>query len=538
MGCVTPRRRSPDCLSSPLRAISRSTSSTTLGALTTLTNASTFVSDAPEPTKDCKTDAGSDGSNSDVDEFAELKQRRAEMAAMASRVLALYDAGVPLFTRGALRQLGLQLDHNAGVRSGDRNATVTVCGIDGRRVRLTTQSGAVSATAVHPDIVLVNVKPQIDYWNIEKLTGNALWHIRRYDPTRAFLPLRISHIQEARYRDANGTISSSGSSTVAELASGLASVSLSTTEAKPSLATVPAPQARLNVDELQAAFRRHRDTWEASDACHQLRETLFASLAPQLVPRGRAIVRKIVAFACSSMTEEREGGSARHAVQHAMMLTVRDVLEQIQADAEGGAETQLDSDSETDSEADGIAVKAATTREAPQPVAVDCFAQDPAYDAADRAVLAMEGVSVLEDPYGFLAVDETTVVISVAPSVPVRQIVTDIARPAAMIWGRIVDEGAAAAAGARPSSVLVDDMGGLADPASSRVQQMIEADYAEFDFPRDPHNFGTVDGVAIYVRTSPAARPPTPPLTDDQAGWSASLFQRLHRTLLCQTTLT
>lgn len=383
------------------------------------------------------------------------------------------------------------------------------------------------------DAYLYSVKPQIDYWTIEKLTGNALWHIRRYDPARTFLPLRISHIQEARYRDANGTISANGSSTVAELASDLASMSLST--ADPAPATALPPRVRLHVDELQVVFQRHREEWEASEACHQLRETLFASLAPQLVPRGRGAVRKIVAFACSSMTEEREGGSARHAVQHAMVLTVRDVLEQIQAGAGVDAERQLGTDSENDSETDETPTKESTSRKVAQPITVACFAQDPAYDAADRTVLAMEGISVLEDPYGFLAVDETTVVISVAPSVPVRQIVADIARPAAMIWGRIVDDGAT---GARSSSPLVDDMGGWSDPASSRVKQMIEADYAEFDFPRDPHNFGTVDGVALYVRTSPMVRPPSPPLTDDQAGWSASLFQRLHRTLLCQPTLT
>lgn len=126
-----------------------------MGALTTLTSASTAVPDAPVHAKASKNDAGPDGSDSDVDEFAELKQRRAEMAAMASRVVALYDAGVPLFTRDALRQLGLQLDHHTGVRSGEKNAAITVCGMDGCRVRLTTQSGAVSATAVHPDIVLV-----------------------------------------------------------------------------------------------------------------------------------------------------------------------------------------------------------------------------------------------------------------------------------------------------------------------------------------------------------------------------------------------
>ncbi|CAK7218523.1 hypothetical protein SCUCBS95973_003517 [Sporothrix curviconia] len=527
--------------------------------MTTLaSNASTAAPDElPPQRKTTKTgDATSDASDSDTDEFAELKQRRVEMAALASRVLALYDAGVPLFTRETLSNVALQLDHLTGVRSGEKNATITVAGMDGRQVRLATQSGAVSATAVHPDIVLVNVKPQIDYWTIEKLTGNALWHIRRFDPSRALLPLRISHVQEARYRDAGGTISARGSSTVAELASALAHMALSAADATP--AHAPAPRERVGVDELQAAFQRHRDQWEASDACQQLRETLFVSLAPQLVPRGRATVHKVVAFACSSMTKEREGGSARHAVQHAMVLTVRDVLENIQSGGqehvqrEGGGggrtrapESESDSDSETDSAAgsspdetigETLANDTATNRKTARPITVDCFAQDPAYDAADRAVLAMEGISVLEDPYGFLAVDETSVVISVAPSVPVRQIVADIARPAAMIWGRIVDGGAGGDAARSLASPLIDDMGGWSDPASSRVKQMIEADYAEFDFPRDPHNFGTVDGVALYVRTAPMQRPPSPPPTADQAGWGSLLFQKLHRTLLCQPT--
>ena len=97
----------------------------------------------------------SSSSDSDTNDFTELKQRRAEMAAVADRILALYDAGVPLFTRENLRNIALQLDRDAGVRCGEQNATITVAGMDGRQVRLTTQSGAVSATAVHPDIVLV-----------------------------------------------------------------------------------------------------------------------------------------------------------------------------------------------------------------------------------------------------------------------------------------------------------------------------------------------------------------------------------------------
>ncbi len=360
------------------------------------------------------------------------------------------------------------------------------------------------------------MKPQIDYWTIEKLTGRALWHVRRFDALAAYLALRIGHSQEARYRDAaSGTVSTTGASTVAELARSLATIFSS----QPLLALpeLLAPRPRLAIDQVRSAFHQHRAVWEASEACRQLRTTLAASLAPQLIPHGRTVIRKIVAFACSSMTEEREGGSARHAVQHAMMMTVRDVLERMQ---NAGSESDLDQVDQAEK----------TDR-----VTVQCFAQDPAYDAVDRALLAEEGVAVLDDPHGFLAVDETSFVISVAPSVPVRQIVADIARPAAMIWGRVLSEkdADAVAAGAR-CSPLVEDMGGWLDPASSRVRQMIVSSYSEYDFPRDRRNFGTVDGVALYVRQPTASLVPVRTAANERGTWGAALLQRLQRALICQ----
>lgn len=155
MGCLTPRRRSPNRLaSSTALSCSASTASSVLTALAS--SASTVVQDdAPVPTGTAKRGSASDSTDSDADGFAELKQRRAEMAVVASRVWALYEAGVPLFTREALRHLGRQLDHHAGLRAGAKNAAITVSGMDGRQVPLVTQSGAVSASAVHPNIVLV-----------------------------------------------------------------------------------------------------------------------------------------------------------------------------------------------------------------------------------------------------------------------------------------------------------------------------------------------------------------------------------------------
>jgi len=75
-----------------------------------------------------------------------------------------------------------------------------------------------------------------------------------------------------------------------------------------------------------------------------------------------------------------------------------------------------------------------------QHVAVDgiqCFAQDPLYEDPDREVLKESGVSVLDNPRAFLEVDETSVVFCLSAKTAVRQVVTDIARPALLIWNRV-----------------------------------------------------------------------------------------------------
>ena len=68
---------------------------------------------------------------------------------------------------------------------------------------------------------------------------------------------------------------------------------------------------------------------------------------------------------------------------------------------------------------------------------IKCYAQDPIYMAEDKAVLAEAGFTVVNDPRGFLHVDNASVVISVSPDIPVRQIIADIARPAILIWNRV-----------------------------------------------------------------------------------------------------
>lgn len=47
------------------------------------------------------------------------------------------------------------------------------------------------------------------------------------------------------------------------------------------------------------------------------------------------------------------------------------------------------------------------------------------------------GIVPVEDPNGFLEVNENTIVFSQFPNVPIRQIIADIARPAMMIWKKV-----------------------------------------------------------------------------------------------------
>jgi hypothetical protein len=53
--------------------------------------------------------------------------------------------------------------------------------------------------------------------------------------------------------------------------------------------------------------------------------------------------------------------------------------------------------------------------------------------------LAEFGFTVLDDPRALLEVGNRSVVVSFAPDSPLRQIVADIARPAALIWPRVTD---------------------------------------------------------------------------------------------------
>lgn len=70
---------------------------------------------------------------------------------------------------------------------------------------------------------------------------------------------------------------------------------------------------------------------------------------------------------------------------------------------------------------------------------VACFVQDPAYSEIDHAVLGHHGMIVLSDPNGLLVVDESSAVIASNVNFPVKDIICDIAKPALIIWDKVLE---------------------------------------------------------------------------------------------------
>ncbi|CAG7983926.1 unnamed protein product [Penicillium salamii] len=117
---------------------------------------------------------------------------------------------------------------------------------------------------------------------------------------------------------------------------------------------------------------------------------------------------------------------------------------------------------------------------------VSCYIQDPMNTPVDKEVLADVGFEMIDDPRGWLEVNEQSVVLSVAPNVPVKEIIADIARPAIVIWYRVEDE---------------EEKVASTDPNSARVRAMMEG-YNIHEFGSDEEKWSDV---VIYIRKSEVA---------------------------------
>ena len=154
--------------------------------------------------------------------------------------------------------------------------------------------------------------------------------------------------------------------------------------------------------ELNIWFEAAQATWEASDQCkllHVILQSMNTSIQTS----------KVVAFACGSIERRSQlpPVSLRSEYQHALILTLR---RHFNGDISAGNQ-------------------------------LPCYAQDPDYTTLDESVLAEHRIAVVDDPEGYQVVDDSSVVLSISPDVPVRQKVFDLARPAILIWDRMRDIG-------------------------------------------------------------------------------------------------
>lgn len=214
------------------------------------------------------------------------------------------------------------------------------------------------------------------------------------------------------------------------------------------------------LEDTRSSFQAYRKAWEASENFLRLKASMAATAS---LPG----ITKIIAFACSSISRDDDHTRHRSATQHALILALRDVLQASQP---------------------GVHIK--------------CLAQDPAYSEADAAVLSEAGVKVVDDPQGFLEVDDQSVVLSFSPNVPVRQVITDLARPVVLAWDTVLSEEETVSRWAglvEPPKAVVgaeDVESCLCDPESSRVRVMIREEYVKVE-KLDQKGFGDA---SVYIR--------------------------------------
>lgn len=163
-------------------------------------------------------------------------------------------------------------------------------------------------------------------------------------------------------------------------------------------------QAVMSKNETEIFFQTQLQVWKASEPCKRLRSALLS--------KGCITnIRKVVGFALGSIASNDRpdlftSPSTASAFQHSLILTLRDAL---------------------------------CEREGERREDILCYVQDPMYTDIDKSILESSGIDILDDPEAFLQVDDAAIVVSCASNVPVKQIVSDLARPAVMIWDRIRD---------------------------------------------------------------------------------------------------
>jgi hypothetical protein len=142
---------------------------------------------------------------------------------------------------------------------------------------------------------------------------------------------------------------------------------------------------------------------------------------------------------------------------------------------------------------------------------ITIIAQDPVYTRDDETILSHFPVpiSIVPDPYGFLAIDEFTLVMSLYPSVPVKQIVADLAAkgkgPAAIFWNDDswdIEHGGVDIVTYQSTDMYFANAGSrrLADMLGGYVKVM--DGNAEFDRSNEVASFDLLQGAHLWARSN------------------------------------
>ncbi|KAH7148216.1 hypothetical protein EDB81DRAFT_457776 [Dactylonectria macrodidyma] len=228
----------------------------------------------------------------------------------------------------------------------------------------------------------------------------------------------------------------------------------------------------LSIDylELKSAWDEAWNNWSQSSVCHELTDVFRRC---NHMPKAT----KIVCFGLGSL-EGFPGSTDLH----------------IPADCDG-----LPCRSAMTQHAAALSI-AAVVGEMLGTAPLSVIAQEPVYSPVAKRLLTELGIEVVEG-YGSLAftqVDDDAIVVACAPDIPVKQVVADIARPAAMVWNLVLPakEGEPEWLFDLSGSIEMMHSPWSTDEDSPRTRKLVK-DYVQYEFPAERERFSDM---AIYIR--------------------------------------
>ncbi|KAJ5942958.1 hypothetical protein N7516_003126 [Penicillium verrucosum] len=332
---------------------------------------------------------------------------------------AWHEGEKPFFTKKDLQDVSNQLNRRYYTRrKSDSKQLISVKGLSGSKIYYQVITGQVLLGAENEEWEVQ--KPKLRYSCYEQLVSAV--ESRTIDLAEAFFPVQIEHFMLARASDTKQPTSRAYVENPVALDETLEATLKSWKKT---------PEFQELSSILQLVFNAHEVTKVVGIASGSM------EFGPESQPETGVRNRKRSATTdpkgqgpCEGCGEILYDNIHRSAVQHSIMITIRDRIEEI------------------------------TNKK------IQLYAQDPCYTAIDTWALAQHDCKVLEDPQALLEIDDNSVLFSCCPALPLKEITVDFARPVMLIWGRVV----------------LGTIVGRHNPNTDRVRNMIEHEYDCYEF--------------------------------------------------------